>query len=103
MALHTKRHHRAIFATLARVMLPSWIGILFFAFLTISNAVNSTDEFAILVSLWFLFSLILDAVVGTRAKVRLFQEFRLTPSAADVDVTNPGFTAVPTVLDAESA
>jgi hypothetical protein len=98
MALHTRRHHRAIFATLARVMLAPWIGILLFVFIGMSGGRIGRDEVLVLSVLWFLFSVALDAIVGVRAKVRLFQEFRLTPSAFDVKVTNPGFTAVPTVL-----
>ena len=75
-ALTTKRHTRAIFATVRKILLPSWAAILSLWFLAItSNGLNS-ETVELLVVIWIAFGLAVDAVALTATTRRLNADFR---------------------------
>jgi len=75
-ALRTNRHHRAVLATIGRVLLPSWgaIFVIIF-FMSTSRGVSETEVDAIF-ALWFVFGLGVDAVMGGTAYGWLRRGFR---------------------------
>ena len=78
VALRTSRPHRAVFATIARVMLPPWLGLLFFVFLGMAGVGWSTGDIMGLATLYFVAGLVLDLTLAARARIGLSQKLRDT-------------------------
>ena len=71
MALKKRGHHRAIYATIARVMLPPWLAILLFIFLGIGGThINSGDMIGF-VGIWLFGCVIVDLVQAGVARSSL--------------------------------
>jgi hypothetical protein len=76
MALRARRHPRAIFGTLARVMFLPWLAILCFVLLGSSGAGFSTGDVAGLTTVWLLLGLTVDLAFAGRAKSQLLRSLR---------------------------
>jgi ABC-type transport system involved in multi-copper enzyme maturation permease subunit len=76
MGLRGKRQHRAVLATLGRVLLPNWLGAFLLVFVARSGTGISHAEGDILIMSWFLLGFGIDLVLGLRAKQRLQRRFR---------------------------
>jgi len=71
MALKKRGHHRAIYSTFARVMLPPWLAILLFVFLSIGgNNFNGSDMIGF-VGLWLFGCVIVDIIQAAKARAGL--------------------------------
>jgi ABC-type transport system involved in cytochrome c biogenesis permease component len=62
MALRRRRHHRAIFETLVRIMAPPWIAMLLGFFMAVGSRSMNTGELEVAWLFWFCFGFILDLV-----------------------------------------
>lgn len=93
-ALRKPGLQRAVFATLRRVMLAPWIGIFLFVFLGIGGAFGRQETLALLSTLWFIASAILDLVTGFGARFRLDWNFRRF-AAGEAIPTRPPFGEMP--------
>ncbi len=76
MGLRGKRQHRAVLATLGRVLLPNWLCAFLLVFVAQSGRGITHSEGDILITSWFLLGLGIDLVLGLRAKRRLQRRFR---------------------------
>jgi ABC-type transport system involved in cytochrome c biogenesis permease component len=86
MALQTRRHHRAVFATIARVMLTPCLMIVFLVFLTIGGRNLTQEAVKTLAVLWFGLSAVIALAFAKRAKNGLL-ESRLRPTSLQTDST----------------
>src|SRR5205085_2786056 len=100
MALRTKRHHRAILATLARVMLIPWLAILITFFLGMGGRGFSTRAVTTLTTFWLLLGLATDITLARRATFKLRRAFRERPLPVKVPIGSPPLTAAPPVIGA---
>lgn len=75
-ALLRRRHHWAALATAGQVLLPPCLGLLLFVFLSANNAINSDRVVMRLFWVWLGASVVLDLIVGLRARRRLQTGFR---------------------------
>ena len=83
MAMRTKRHHRAVLATLARAMLVSWLAILFFMLIaSAGGSGRKSAEAIVLTVLWCSLGAVVDFMFATRAKVKLLLALRETSPQA---------------------
>jgi ABC-type transport system involved in multi-copper enzyme maturation permease subunit len=73
MALQTRRHHRAVFATIARVMLTPCLMIVFLVFLTIGGRNLTQEAVKTLAVLWFGLSAVIALAFAHRAKSGLLE------------------------------
>jgi len=80
MGLRGKRQHRAVLATLGRVLLPNWLCAFLLVFVAQSGKGISHTEGDILIMSWFLLGFGIDLVLGLRAKQRLQRRFRAIES-----------------------
>jgi ABC-type transport system involved in multi-copper enzyme maturation permease subunit len=71
MAMKKRGHHRAIYATFARVMLPPWLAVMMFIFLGIGGTHMSTEDMIGFVALWFFGSALVDIFQSAAARIRL--------------------------------
>jgi len=71
MALKKRGHHRAIYATFARVMLPPWLAIMLFIFLGIGGMPMRSGDMIGFIALWLFGSAIVDLVQAGTARVGL--------------------------------
>jgi hypothetical protein len=69
LALRARKQHRAIFGTLARILLAPWLGFIFLYAFAVGSASATTIEVGALV--WFGLSALLDAVLAGRARAEL--------------------------------
>jgi hypothetical protein len=86
MAFQTTRHQRAIFATLARVLLLPWLAILFLGLLIMGGAGLSFELIRVLTVLWSALAAVLVLSAGARAKSELLEGFRYFTSQTEADV-----------------
>lgn len=71
MALKKRGHHRAIYSTFARVMLPPWLAVLLFIFLGIGGANFNGSDMIVFVGLWLFGCVIVDVVQAAIARAGL--------------------------------
>ena len=76
MGLRGKRHHRAVLATLGRVLLPNWLCAFLLVFVAQSSTGMSETVWSILIMIWFLLGFGIDLELGLLAKRRLLRRFR---------------------------
>jgi ABC-type transport system involved in multi-copper enzyme maturation permease subunit len=98
MALKKRGHHRAIYSTFARVMLPPWLAILLFIFLGIGGTHFNGDDMIGLVGLWLFGSVIVDLVqagAARRGLAGLLRERSVQPS---IVIPRPVLAATPIEL-----
>jgi ABC-type transport system involved in multi-copper enzyme maturation permease subunit len=87
MAMKKRGHHRAIYSTLARIMLPPWLAILLFVFLGIGGThMNSADMIGF-VGLWLFGCLMLNIIQTGAARVALASAFRETAGQRNAPVS----------------
>jgi ABC-type transport system involved in cytochrome c biogenesis permease component len=79
MALSTRRHQRAIFATLARVMFLPWLAILFLIFMGMGGRGLNSGDVAALTAFWFLLGIVIDATQAATVRNRLLRDLRPRP------------------------
>jgi len=98
MALKKRGHHRAIYSTFARVMLPPWLAILLFIFLGIGGTHFNGDDMIGFVGLWLFGSVIVDLVqagAARRGLAGLLRERSVHPS---IVIPRPVLAATPIEL-----
>ena len=78
MALQTTKHHRAILATLARVMLAPLLAVVFFVFLCLGGRGPSEGEVMLMVAFWFGVGAVIEFAFTMRAKEGLRGALRRT-------------------------
>jgi ABC-type transport system involved in multi-copper enzyme maturation permease subunit len=76
MGLRGKRQHRAVLATLGRLLLPNWLLAFLLVFVANSRSGISDAQAATMVACWFVFGFGIDLALGLRAKWRLHRRFR---------------------------
>jgi len=81
MGLRINLHRRAILATFAQVMLPSWLGVLVLLFIMGSGGFGAGMTMAA-TAVWLSASLVLDLLLAVRAKTGLLLELRPTAGSA---------------------
>jgi hypothetical protein len=109
MGLRAKRHNRAIFGTLARILLVPWL-IMFFAWFALAtNSRFGSGDAVVLFALWFIFVAVLDLALAVRARSRVFEALRNLgePTGAAAEIPMAGCALIRTarsgtVLSAQS-
>lgn len=74
--LRGSRHHRAVLVTLARVMLPGWIGIFVFVVMAFSDLLRGWESIVVMTVIWIVLNWAWTLVVVVRAKRQLADGFR---------------------------
>lgn len=69
--LRGTRHHRATLVTLARVMLPGWVGIFVFVVLGFSGLLIGPDHLMPMAVIWIGFNWVWNVVLVSRTKRQL--------------------------------
>jgi hypothetical protein len=82
--IRSTRHHRAVLGTLARVMLPPWIGVVLFFLLVAMPGGISEDGFVFSMRGWFALSAFLDVLLIQYARLTLTHNLR-TLAAGEAD------------------
>jgi ABC-type transport system involved in cytochrome c biogenesis permease component len=93
MALKKRGHHRAIYATFARVMLPPWLAILLFIFLGIGGAHFSSGDMIGFVGLWMFGSAIVDLVQAGASRAGLAGLLRERSVQLNTPIPSPMLSA----------
>jgi ABC-type multidrug transport system permease subunit len=75
MGLRARRHHRAILATLGRILLPPWLIMFCYMFSHMGGGMGS-GELAVTFGLWYLLSLALDLILLATAREGLLNNLR---------------------------
>jgi hypothetical protein len=76
MGLRGKRQHRAVLATLGRVLLPNWQCAFLLVFVANSGVPISETGWENVITTWFLLGFGIDLVLGLRARSKLMRRFR---------------------------
>ena len=98
MALKKRGHHRAIYSTFARVMLPPWLAILLFVFLGIGGANFNGNDMIGFVGFWLFGCVMLDVVQAAIARVGLPGLLRERSVPPNVVIPPPVLAAAPMEL-----
>lgn len=86
--LKATRHHRAVLATVARVLLPPWLGVVLFFFMVILPGSNlGKDGFLFCMRAWFCLCGILDVLISQYAKTTLNRHLRALSAGEQPDAT----------------
>jgi hypothetical protein len=102
-ALGSRHHHRAVLATLGRVMLVPWLAAFFFVFLMILGD-GSRGMAEALITSWFVISSVTSLVAGGRARAELMAHFRrLAAGIPSPRTMKPVFNLEPETLNSASA
>jgi ABC-type transport system involved in cytochrome c biogenesis permease component len=96
MAMKKRGHHRAIYATFARVMLPPWLAVMMFIFLGIGGTHMSTGDMIGFVGLWFFGSAIVDIIQSAAARTGLPGLLREPSAGSNRRFPGPVLAAQPT-------
>jgi hypothetical protein len=89
MALKKRGHHRAIYSTFVRVMLPSWLAVLLFIFLGIGGTHISSGDMIAAVGLWLFGSAVVDLVQAGAARAGLAGLLRERSVQPNVQIARP--------------
>jgi len=103
MGLTKPRHHRAILATLARIMLVPWVAIFVLVLLTIGGGSIDFSTFLNLSLLWFGLAAVIESTFIARAKVGLLEAFRQISSDPNPDLTSAAWNQQATALKPREA
>ncbi len=104
MALRSRKHHRAIFATMARIMLPPWLGILFmYFFLLVGGGAPTSEELVGWIAIWFALGAALDLAYRSRAKNALAEGLRQSISYPDPNPCEAAAGPQPPLLTAQAS
>jgi hypothetical protein len=93
MGITKPRHHRAILATLARVMLVPWAAIFILVLLTVGGGSLDFGSFMAFSLLWFGLAAVIESTFIARAKVGLHEAFRQISSDANPALTSAAWNA----------
>ncbi len=74
--LRARRHPRAVFAALGRVMLPPWLGLIVMFMMAVSSRAMRRETVTTLITLWFVFSAAYSVVLARMAQTQLLRNFR---------------------------
>ena len=96
MALKKRGHHRAIYATFARVILPPWLAILLFIFLGIGGTHLRSGDMIGLIGLWFFGSLMNDIFQAGAARLGLANLLRERSIQSNIEIPASPLAADPT-------
>lgn len=83
MGLRQKQHHRAILATLGRIMVIPWLGLLFCYFLGVSGFIRNQESVMVLLFFWYSGSLGLDLALAGWARTELVHSLRRVSAEPD--------------------
>jgi len=86
MGLRARGHHRAILATLGRVMILPWLGVVFVWLLGVGGAFRNSGDTAVVFGLWQAFGVVLDLGFAYRARMALKRGLRYGSAAASISV-----------------
>jgi hypothetical protein len=103
MALRNGPHHRAILATLVRVMLAPWLAVVCLVLMTMGGVGLPPDSLALFVALWFGLAAVLEHTFAGRAKLDLFEQLRQPAYRPGLGGGAPEFAQLPTALNPEIA
>lgn len=95
MAMKKRGHHRAIFATLARVMLPPWLAVMIFFFLGIGGIHWSSGDMIVVIGLWFLGCVVVNLVQAGAAANGLPRLLRQRSPRSSIVVPDPALVVSP--------
>lgn len=95
MGLRHRKHHRAVMATLARVILPPWVAV--FLFIFVSNSVSS-GGFTAAHILWAVGCVTLDLCLAAVARERIQNKLRRMAAGEWEPAGLPAISAPPTKL-----
>jgi hypothetical protein len=98
MAVKKRGHHRAIYSTFARVMLPPWLAILLFIFLNIGGTNFNGSDMIVFVGLWLFGCVIVDLVQASIARAGLAGLFRERSLQSSIVIPRPVLAATPIQL-----
>jgi hypothetical protein len=98
MALNKRGHHRAIYSTFARVMLPPWLAIFLFIFLSIGGTNFNGSDMIGFVGLWLFGCVIVDLVMGATARAGLPGLLRERSVHPNIVIRPPVLAAAPIEL-----
>ncbi len=76
MGLRPMRHHRAVLATVGRVMLIPWLALFVIIFIGMNSRALTENTIRTIFILWFIFGSLVDAWSGFSAQRQLHREFR---------------------------
>lgn len=82
--LRGSRHHRAVLVTLARVMLPGWVGIFIFVVMGFSDLLRGEQSVVVMTVIWIVLNWAWTMVVVVRAKRQLAACFRLLAAGENI-------------------
>jgi hypothetical protein len=85
MGARGQKHHRAVLATLGRVMLGPWLGIFLIVFLGMAGVFLSSGSAESVCAIWFIAGILYSLVIGLAARKRLLTEFRRIATGAESD------------------
>jgi hypothetical protein len=104
LALQTKRHNRAILATLGRVMLTPWLAVFSLVLLTIGGRSLSLDAALTMSPVWFALAAVIEYVFAARAKIGLVEALRQISAGADPYIfkPKPPEESAPTYLEVQT-
>lgn len=98
MGLRQRKHHRAVLSTLARVILPPWVAVFLFVFVSIGGGLSS-GGFAAAHVLWVIGCVTLDLCLVAAARDRIQNHFRRMASGEWQPLRFPEISAPPTKLE----
>ena len=76
MGLRKRRHHSAIFGTLAAVLVPPWVAIFLFIFVASHGRGIQSGEMIVLILFYFAGTTVLNACLTAWAQQSIASEFR---------------------------
>jgi hypothetical protein len=97
MALRTKRHPRAVLATLGRVMFIPWLAMFLLFFLSIGGRGWGPGAAMGIFFIWFLFGFILESVLAVRAKEMLQHLRHIVSLGESPSLIAPSLETLPTL------
>jgi len=79
MGFRKRRHPIAIGVTLARILVPPWLGVFFLWFLGAAGVLNGSGGVMLFLLLWHCAGFMLDMVSATWAREELLLSLRESP------------------------
>jgi hypothetical protein len=103
MALRTPVHHRAILATLLRVMAVPWLAIFCLALMSMGGIGLAPEVLVSLATLWFGLAAMIEYTFAARARLELFERLREPAARADLGARGAPLAEIPAALSPEIA
>ena len=93
--LRATRQARAVWATLLRVMMPPWLGVVLIVMIGISGRNLSAEAVQTMFTSWILLSALYGAATAAAVKADLFRNFRRLASGGIEDASRKGVAHLP--------